>query len=143
MSKYKVVQTEFRNGESLKKALTDLGVQFEASADLKKNGVILETNWTGFWGGTNQQAAIAIQRAAANKAGIGYMDGLGFRWTGKGYELIQDHHDEDYTPVVKKMNQLRQRYAYHEVVRNARAKGYNVSQTASQDGTIRLTLVRR
>ena len=138
MSKYKVIKTEFKNGASLVKALLDLGVKFEESANLKQNNVVLKTSWRTF-GSSDYDVAIAIQREAAREAGLGFMDGLGFQWNGTGYNLIEDHS----STMVEKMNQLRQRYAVHEVRRQARVKGYGIQEQAQTDGTIRMTLIRR
>mgnify|MGYP000933603206 CR=1 FL=1 len=66
MSKYKVIKTEFKNGASLVKALLDLGVKFEESANLKQNNVVLKTSWRTF-GSSDYDVAIAIQREAARK----------------------------------------------------------------------------
>lgn len=143
MSAYKRIATEFRNGKSLEQALKDLGVEFSRGQSLTENSVTLNTSWGARYGGANQQVAIAVQRQEAIKAGLGGYDGFGFVWTGKGYELVQDHYDENNESIAKTMNLLRQRYSYHEVVRQARARGYNIQQTTQANGSIRITLVRR
>lgn len=143
MSYYREVKTEFINGESLKKALQDLGIEFTASANLRENRLSLVTNYRGYMDSRDLDVAIAVQREQARRAGIGSWDGLGFRWNGKSYDQIQDHLDETHANIQAKMNLLRQRYAYHEVSRQARSKGYTVNEHKSTDGTIRLTLVRR
>lgn len=143
MSAYKKIVTQFRNGQSLEKALKDLGITFSRGSSLTENSQVLKTSWGASYGGSDQPCAIAIQKKDAVAAGIGNFDGLGFFWNGKGYDLIQDHYDENDERIACVMNKLRQRYGYHEVVRQARARGYNVQQTIQENGTIRITLVRR
>jgi hypothetical protein len=143
MSAYKVIKTAFKVGESLEKALRDLGIQFEKGQSLKANGAILNTSWGRTYGGINQEVAFAIQQDEARRSGIGNMDGVGFRWNGSGYDLVQDHYDENNSHCADVMSRLKQRYTYHEVSRQARARGYSVRENKMTDGTIRLTLERR
>ena len=78
MSVYKVIKTQIKNGESLARALTELGIVFQRGSSLTNNGVTLKTNWGSNWGGADQQVAIAIAKqivdavrdaAAAMRAG--------------------------------------------------------------------------
>lgn len=143
MSAYKVIQCNFKVGESLEKALKDLGIVFERGQSLKANGANLKTSWGISFGGKNQEVAFAIQQGNARQSGIGNMDGVGFRWNGSGYDLVQDHYDENNEKCSEVMARLKQRYTYHEVSRQARARGYSVHENKQSDGTIRLTLSRR
>lgn len=144
MSKYRQILTEYKNGDSLVKALADLKVEHSRAANLRENGVTLTTHWSGTWGGRDQRVAIAVDRDQLGRA-LGHrpMDGLGFAWNGSGYDLIQDQHDGWRAEDLQLLARLRQRYAFHEVTRLARAKGYSVRETPGEAGRIRLTLVRR
>ena len=143
MSKYRVIKTEFKNGESLVKALSDMGLPFEKAASLRENGLTLETHWNSF-GGVNKQVAIGMSRGSLRTHGLQVMDGIGFTWSGQGYDVVIDHYDEEKSQVTAMLAQLKQRYGLHEVNRLARQKGYTVRESASAaDGTIRLILVKR
>ena len=142
MSAYKVIKTAFKVGESLERALEDLGIQFEKGQSFKVNGAILILMGRSY-GGVNQEVAFAIQQDEARRSGLGNMDGVGFRWNGSGYDLVQDHYDENNSHCANVMSRLKQRYTYHEVSRQARARGYSVRENKMTDGTIRLTLERR
>jgi hypothetical protein len=142
MSKYKVIKTEFKNGESLKKALDEMGVKYEFGGNFRDNTVTLRTSWASY-GSQNHPVVFAIQRDEARLSGLGQMDGLGFKWTGTGYDLIEDSNHGQPQSVIDKMNILRQKYAVNEIRRQARVKGYSVREQAQTDGTIQMTLVRR
>lgn len=141
MSKYKEISTEIKRKDSLIKALEDLGIEFEISKDGKANVIPLVSHWSS---GTTQNVAVAIQRDKLSRfVGGNTYDGLGFKWNGSGYELIADHYDTNSTSTMKKINQIKQRYAFHEVKRQARIKGYNVREIQTSTGVIRLQLVGR
>jgi hypothetical protein len=142
MSKYKEVQTQFRNIDSLKAALTKLGIQFEGGTTFQSS-VKLHTSWRGMYGNVDQDVCIAVQRQDAIKAGMGDFDGFGFRWNGTTFELVQDHLDSGMNHISKKFGTLKAEYANCEVHRQAKMRGYNVSEQRRADGTIALTLVRR
>lgn len=138
MSVYKEIKTEFKNPQSLLQALADLDVNIQC-AHPKENLSKLVSHWHGH---KPQDVAIAVQRDDAVRVGIGNLDGVGFRWTGSGYVVVQDQLDQNKTSVTEKMNKLKQRYAFHEVVRQAKSKGYTV-KTEDLNGTLRVTLVKR
>ena len=138
MSVYKEIKTEFRNPQSLLAALADVGAIFDCP-DAKSNIAKLTSHWRG---NPAQDVAVAVNRENARRAGLGDYDGVGFRWTGDGYAVVQDRLDANSARITKSMDQLKQRYAFHEVTRQAKAKGYTV-QTREENGTLRLTLVRR
>ena len=143
MSKYKEIKTEYRNPESLLKALAEIGAVCEHSKNSKENTIGLKTHWQSY-GGREQNVAIAIQLEAARAAGIGSYDGVGFLWNGSSYTLIQDESDISHRPAtVDKMNKLRQVYAKHEIRRQARIKGYSVMESQDESGIIKMSLVRR
>ena len=141
MSKYKEVQTQFRNIDSLKAALTKLGIQFE-SAQLGQT-VTLRTSWSGMYSNVDREVTIAVNRESAVHADMGNFDGFGFKWNGSSFEMIQDHLDQESRQFERKFGLLKQEYANQEVRRQARLRGYNVSEQRRADGTIALTLMRR
>jgi len=138
MSVYKEIKTEFRNPQSLLAALGDLDITIQATG-IRENTTKLISHWHG---NPPQDVAIAIKREQARRVGLGDYDGLGFRWTGEGYAIVQDRIDEGNSRIAANMNKLKQRYAFHEVCRQAKAKGYTV-HTVEEGGTLRLTLRAR
>lgn len=149
MSVYKVIKTEFRSLESLKAALADMGVQYKTSLDGRGADLAL-------YGYINDQrperAALVIRRGWLNThwSGMtperpwqGMSNDIGFAWDAeaRAYQGIVSEYDQ--TACAENLNQLRQRYAYHEVHRLARAKGYNVIASESVDGHIRIKIGRR
>lgn len=140
MSKYKVILSEFRDGECLCKALVDLNLPFEHGPNLRENGVTLKTDWV-YRGEQNQQVAVAVTRSSLIKAGVPSYGGLGFAWNGKGYDLVQDSHNVYDPRAVDLLNKLRQRYSFHMIHAQARAHGLMVQESRSANGDIDLVLV--
>jgi hypothetical protein len=132
MSHYRKIKAEFKNAESLEKALKDLGYEFQKSADGKTNNVILQNNW----GHGSSNVAIAVQQRIRQ----GFYGGFGFSWNGAGYDLIEDDMDAGRQEGVGRLNQVRQRYSFHEITRQARLNGYMVNEVQTKDKTIRLVL---
>lgn len=126
MSRYMKLETEFTNAESLLKALTDLGITFERSRDLKVNSLTMKNRWMH----GDEKAAIVLNKS-------GYWGQIGFAWDGRKYSLIQDGMDNNTGTI----NQVRQHYALHEIRRQARVKGYQVREQQQADGSIRLQLI--
>jgi len=128
MSKYKRIETDIKSQDFLIKALQELGIPFEQA---KNKPLVLY----GYRGDRSQRAEIAIR-----KANIGSWSDLGFaRQENGSYVAIADEHSKTKTLL----DQVRQRYAYHAVCQQARVRGYNVVEQKSEDGAVRLQLVRR
>lgn len=140
MSKYKEIQTEFRDGAMLLKALSDLGLKFEAAANLRSNETVLKTDWASR-GETDHMAAVVVSRATLREAGVYSYGGLGFAWNGESYDLIQDSHNEGDVKTGELLGRLRQRYAYHVIQTQAHARGLTVRESRSVNGDIELVLV--
>jgi hypothetical protein len=145
MSAYKEIRTEFRNLDSLKKALNDVGYGvMEVSAKAKENTLDL----MGYNHRAYGQAVIRFDRSAYNA-----FEDTGFVWDQEAgvYRAVVSTHDSDYTHDGKRyqnfgevtLKKVQQRYAYHEVKRQAAVKGYTVREVAGSDGTIRLQLTHR
>ncbi len=139
MSKYKTIQTEFRNLESLKKALSDFGYDL-SKIEIARNPKVNDLPMIGYLNDVRPElAAIRIPKALVGSAS----NDLGFAWNGKAYTMIVSDYDSHTHMTEAHQNKIAQRYAYHEVVRSAKAKGYTIQQTTQQDGTIIMNLVRR
>ncbi len=137
MSVYKEVKTEFRNLDSLKKALADVGFK-EIEVDVSRSNSLFLKGFGYEYNNLNvRKGTIAIRKSEYG----GYED-TGFSWDAqsKSFTAIISTH---YPFNEEKLTQVKQRYAYHEVTRNARVRGYNIKETTDVDGTIRLQLVRR
>lgn len=125
MSHFSQIKTQIRNLESLKSALTDLGVDWkEGPREVR-----------GYQGQTCS-AAIAIEQD--NQYDVG------FRWNGNEYELVADlQYWQQPLSVEGFLGQVTQRYAYHTVVNTTSEQGFQVAeQQRNADGSIRLVLQR-
>lgn len=141
MSKFKAIETEFRNSFSLEKALEECGVSFSKSADVKNPSLTMH----GYQGDARpERASYLIDRKFVNKHwGTGCSNDVGFAWNGKTFDAVVSNYDQGRGGVTKAMNQIKQRYARAEIVRQAKMKGYFVNEKTQADGTIRLQMVRR
>lgn len=152
MSKYREIKTEFRNLDSLKKALADCGVPYQIAA----NPRVPDLGLYGYHDDLRpEQASIVINREWINDhwSGVGVIgknyyrgisNDIGFAWDGSQFTGIVSDYDQTRQGVTDALNKLRQRYGFHEVQRLARSKGYTVRETATDtSGQIRLVLVRR
>lgn len=138
MSKYKTIKTEIRTLDSLKKALADLDITPEIAVDPKVPSIPL----IGYRGDTRPElASVAIRRNQVNRFSGGASNDIGFAWDGQGYQAIIS--DYDSTASLSLFNQVKQRYAYHEICRQAHAKGYTVRETTQANGVVRVVLAHR
>ena len=141
MSKYKTIECEFRNLQSLLKALEDLhygASKVEVNQANKINGLPMY----GYHGDLRPETvSVRIDRK-----GIGQSSNdVGFRWNGHSYEAIISEYDSSSSGPFNQdvTNKLKQKYAYHETRRIAFSKGYTVQEKAGQNGEISLVLMRR
>ena len=141
MSKYLEIRCAFRNLDSLRKALADCGVSFNQAA----NPRVPDLPMVDYVGQQRpERGSIVIGRDWVNKNWSGGLSNdLGFAWNGKEYAAIISEYDEGKDKVQAGMNQLRQRYGYHESMRLLRSKGYTVKETVSAGGQIRVTFAKR
>ena len=134
MSEYRVVKTEFRDRECLKKALDDvakeLGIRYAQGENL---------TLYGYMGDARPETAEFVIRRR-------YLDtlsnDLGYRWNPeKGiFEEIVSEYDQRVRRVTMIRNKVRQRYAYHKVLQEARRKGMAVQAVEQKGGVIHITL---
>ncbi len=125
MSHFSQIKTQIRNLESLKEALTDLGIDWKPG----------KREVRGYRGQTHS-AEITIEQDN------GY--DVGFKWNGKEYELVSDlQYWQQNLSVDGFLRQVTQRYAYHTVVKETTRAGFQVAeQQKNEDGSIRLLVQR-
>ena len=125
MSHFSQIKTQIRNIESLKDALTDLGVAWKDDSHSLRG-----------YQGITHSAEVSIEQDN------GY--DIGFKWNGKEYELVADfQYWAQNLSVEGFLRQVTQRYAYHTVVKETAKAGFQVSeQKDNQDGSIRLVVQR-
>lgn len=141
MSQYKRIETQFKNLESLKKALQDvLGDTFELDASLQNS--LKMYDWHDQL--RPERCTVRVDRKNVNhkwSSGASNDFGLSYDQGTKMFTAIISDYDTR-AGTMNLLNQLKQRYAYHEVIRQAKLKGYAVRPVQSQDKTIRLQLVK-
>ena len=138
MSVYREIRTEYKTAQSLIKALTDLGFAPKTSVDLRANSLEMVS---GYHSDNRFNVAIQVDRAqVGSKAGTHVYGGIGFAWSNGSYALVVDDLDSDKPAVQTLLNNLKQRYTYQEVKRQAFTKGYTVTEQLAPNGTIRLQL---
>jgi hypothetical protein len=137
MSAYRVIQTEFRNLDSLLKALNDIGYSKDKVETTGTSNSLSMYDWHSNL--RPETCSVRIHRV--------YVDGaandVGFSWNGSTYEAIISDYDRHNAFSDPKMGKLKQQYAFHELSRQARSKGYTVQQESTPQGTIRMKLIRR
>jgi len=125
MSHFSQIKTQIRNVDSLKDALTELGIDWKQGPREVR----------GYRGQTHN-AEVTIEQEN------GY--DIGFRWTGKEYELVADlqYWQQDLS-VEGFLRRVTQRYAYQTVVKETARAGFQVTeQQKNEDGSIRLLVQR-
>jgi hypothetical protein len=125
MSHFSNIKTQIRNLDSLKSALTDLGVDWKPGPQTV-NG----------YRGQTRKAEVVIEQEN------GY--DIGFSSNGVEYELVSDlQFWQQAWSVDRFLNLVTQRYAYHTVVNATADRGFQISeQQKNEDGSIRLVLQR-
>jgi len=125
MSHFSQIKTQIRNIDSLKDALTDLGVDWKQGPSEVR----------GYRGQTHA-AEITVEQ------NNGY--DIGFRWNGKEYELVADlQYWQQNLSVEGFLRQVTQRYAYQTVLKETTRVGFQVAeQKQNQDGSISLVVQR-
>ena len=125
MSHFSQIKTQIRNLESLKDALSDLGIDWKPGPREVR----------GYRGQTHD-AEVTIEQQN------GY--DIGFRWNGQEYELVTDlQYWQQNLSVDGFVRQVTQRYAYQTVVKETTKVGFQVAeQQQNKDGSIRLVVQR-
>ncbi|KAB8319667.1 DUF1257 domain-containing protein [Tolypothrix campylonemoides VB511288] len=125
MSHFSQIKTQIRNIDSLKEALTELGIEWKQGP----------CEVRGYRGQTHN-AEVTIEQEN------GY--DIGFRWTGKEYELVADlQYWQQDVSVEGFLRRVTQRYAYQTVVKESARAGFQIAeQQKNEDGSIRLLVQR-
>ncbi|MBD2609602.1 DUF1257 domain-containing protein [Scytonema hofmannii FACHB-248] len=125
MSHFSQIKTQIRNLDSLKEALTDLGINWKPG-----------TREVRGYQGQTHAAEVTIEQDN------GY--DIGFKWNGFEYELVSDlQYWQQNLSVDGFLRQVTQRYAYHTVVKETTRAGFEVAeQQKNKDGSIRLVVQR-
>lgn len=140
MSKFKRIETQFRNAHSLFAALRELEIPHDVANRVNTPSLPLY----GYQGDEREEkASIRINRATVNNWSGGASNDIGFAWNGKTFEAIVSNYDRRQPRVQQFLRRLKQTYSKVEVRRQAKAKGYYVSEKKEADGTIRMVLARR
>ena len=129
MSEYVKCKTQLTSQKHLLAALKDLGIPFEHS----REGITLSSPWG------EMKAEIAIRRE--NVTGRLWGD-IGFTWNPQThrYELVGIVEDTRRAQVRELVNRVSQRHAYHQVLEEARRRGYALVREETQAGVIKLQL---
>jgi hypothetical protein len=143
VSKYRVIQTEYRTLASLLKALGEiltLSGDLELAADVRAPNLVL---YDYLAEQRPERASIRIPRQTVNRFSGGCSNDIGFAWNGRTFIAIVSEYDEGNTGSQKLLSAIKQRYALHEIRRQAKSRGYTVREQAKPDGSITLSLVHR
>lgn len=125
MSHFSNIKTQIRNLESLKSALTDLGIDWKSGSRPVRG-----------YRGETRTAEVTIEQEN------GY--DIGFSHNGEAYELVADlQFWQQAWSVDRFISKVTQKYAYHSVLTETAKQGFQVAEQKNQeDGSIRLVLQR-
>jgi hypothetical protein len=125
MSHFSNIKTQIRNLNSLKSALSDLGVDWKAGPHSVR----------GYQGQTRTAEVVIEQDNNYD---------IGFSWNGSEYELVADfQYWQQPLTVEGFLRQVSQKYAYHTVLNETSQQGFQVAEEKKQqDGSIRLVVQR-
>ena len=125
MSHFSNIKTQIRNLDSLKAALTELGVDWKSGPRSVR----------GYQGQTRKAEVVVEQKNDYD---------IGFSWNGQEYEMVADlqYWQQDLS-VEGFLKRVTQSYAYHTVVNETSNQGFQVAeQQKNEDGSIRLVVQR-
>jgi hypothetical protein len=125
MSHFSNIKTQIRNLDSLKGALTDLGIDWQEGPEMVR----------GYQGQTLKAAIVVKQENNYD---------LGFRWNGQEYELVADlQYWQQPLSVEGFLKKVTQGYALQTILSETTKQGFQVAeQQNNQDGSIRLVVQR-
>lgn len=125
MSHFSNIKTQIRNLDSLKSALTDLGIDWKDESKTVK----------GYQGNTRTAEVVIEQDNNYD---------IGFSWNGAEYELVADlEYWQQPLTVDGFLRQVTQRYAYNTVRNEAGKQGFQVTEEQkNEDGSLRLVVQR-
>jgi hypothetical protein len=125
MSHFSNIKTQIRSLDSLKSALTDLGIDWKSGSRQVR----------GYRGETRTAEVTIVQENGYD---------IGFSHNGESYELVADlQFWQQAWSVDRFINKVTQQYAYHSVLTETAKQGFQVAeQRNAEDGSIRLVLQR-
>ena len=125
MSHFSQIKTQIRNLDSLKSALSDLGMDWKSGPSEVR----------GYQGLTHNADVVIEQQNGYD---------IGFAWNGQEYALVTDlQFWQQNGSVDRFIKQVTQRYAYHTILHEGGRQGFQVAeQQRNDDGSIRLVLQR-
>lgn len=125
MSHFSNIKTQIRNLDSLKSALTDLGIDWKGETKTVR----------GYQGNTRNAEVVISQENNYD---------IGFSWNGSEYELVADlEYWQQPLTVDGFLRKVTQRYAYNTVKNEAGKQGFHIAEEKNQeDGSIRLVVQR-
>lgn len=125
MSHFSNIKTQIRNLDSLKGALTNLGIDWQEGPEMVR----------GYQGQTLKAAIVVKQENNYD---------LGFRWNGQEYELVADlQYWQQPLSVEGFLKKVTQGYALQTILSETTKQGFQVAeQQNNQDGSIRLVVQR-
>ncbi len=126
MSHFTTVQTKIRDMVCLREALKDLNLDYtEAEEGVEVKG----------YHGQTLKANIAIHASKSYDVGV--------QVTQQGIELVADWWGVETTRGLTEtefVNQLSQRYAYHKIIKEVKARGFALEEENEEQDTIQLTV---
>ena len=126
MSHFTTVQTKIRDMVCLREALKDLNYEYtEAEEGVEVKG----------YHGQTLKANIAIHASKTYDVGV--------QVTAQGIELVADWWGVETTRGLTEqefVNQLSQRYAYHKIIKEVKARGFALEEENEEQDTIHLTV---
>ncbi len=126
MSHFTTVKSKIRDLQCLKQALDDLNYEYtESEEGAKVRGYL----------GQTETADLVIRASKTYDVGV--------RRTADGFELLADWWGVETTRGLNEeefVNQLTQRYAYHKVVKEVKARGFSIETEEEETDTIQLTV---
>lgn len=141
MSAYKKIQTQFKQISSLQKALSEVLGHNNFEVDIQKR------NRLPLFGYQNDQrpetCSVRIDRKFVNRWSSGVSNDIGFAWDDKSktFQAIVSDYDRNQIGSQRLLDRIRQEYAFQEISRQARSKGYRVRKQSTGDGTIQVQLI--
>ena len=128
MSHFTTVKTKLKDVQCLKQAIEDLGYEYVEAEN--EEGVNVR--------GYNNQLETAQLCIKVSKT-----YDVGVRVTNEGVELLADWWGVETTRGLTEqefVNQISQRYAYHKVLKEVKARGFSVEEEEEENETIQLTV---
>jgi hypothetical protein len=125
MSHFSNIKTQIRDLNSLKAALTDLSIEWQAGPRPVRG-----------YQGQARTAEVVVEQDNDYD--------IGFSWNGSEYELVADlQYWQQPLTVEGFLRRVTQGYAYHTVLSESAKQGFQVAQQQRQeDGCIRLVVQR-